>query len=92
MAQFPHCDPRVLHLPSNCQVCDMFPSLQEARKLWGIAFTDGPAADLPCPSLLRRPKHIIDQWPGNRADVREEVSDKPKLSPPVCWDSIDEDD
>lgn len=76
--QYPHCDPRILHAPGTCDVCDMHPDWQELREHWQIAFTgqtpkplaepswssEGPV--LPCPAdLIRGKSHAI--WGGNRA-------------------------
>jgi len=37
--QFPHCDPRILHAPGECEFCDDRPEWQQLRTGWGIAFT-----------------------------------------------------
>lgn len=42
IAQFPHCDSRVLHGPGECRYCDSHPEWQELRQAWGIAFTGQP--------------------------------------------------
>jgi hypothetical protein len=42
IAQFPHCDSRILHAPSECEYCDRHPEWQELREAWGIAFTGHP--------------------------------------------------
>ncbi len=49
LAQFPHCDQRVLHAPSDgCEFCNDRPEWQELRNAWGIAFTGHtPLASLP---------------------------------------------
>ena len=72
--RFPHCDQRVLHAPSECTYCDMFPIWQELRDNWGIAFTGhaAPAGGLPCPADHARPPGGPSDhrnWPGNRAVV-----------------------
>lgn len=68
MATMPHCDSRVLHAPSECKYCDAWPSWQEARKMWGIAFTGHEPQDgeIWCPSELHRSVETINLWPGNR--------------------------
>lgn len=79
--QFPHCDPKVLHKPGECQYCDAHPEWQELRKRWGIAYT-GHSDDsveaydwqgnkiqkplIPCPSEWDRPVEIIHRWGGNQ--------------------------
>lgn len=46
--RYPHCDPRILHKPGECEYCDKSPEWQELRKAWGIAFTGhDPARWLP---------------------------------------------
>ncbi len=65
---WPHCDPRVLHAPGTCEVCDEDPYLQEIRKVWSIAFSGEEAEEnqLPCPSTLFRTENHINAWYGNR--------------------------
>ena len=57
IAQFPHCDQRILHAPSECEFCDGHPEWQELRKAWGIAFTGyRPRITLPeCGKKVSRP-------------------------------------
>ena len=68
MITFPHCDPRVLHAPSEgCEVCNMHPDWQELRVTWKINFTGGRAHNfIACPSELERPIGTINRWAGNR--------------------------
>lgn len=48
IAQFPHCDSRILHAPGECEFCDRRSEWQELREAWGIAFTGHqPRAGLP---------------------------------------------
>ena len=69
IAQFPHCDSRVLHNFGECEFCDHYPEWQELRVAWGIAFTGWEPDDkeLPCPATLHRPVETINQWRGNVA-------------------------
>ena len=62
----PHCDPRVLHKPGECNICDTFPELQTARKKMMINFTGYKEEGFgPCPADATRPNsHHL--WPGNR--------------------------
>ncbi len=71
--QFPHCEPRILHAPGECEFCDRHPEWQELRKHWGIAFTGktpvlkGPQQmELPCPADFNRGA-THTQWGGNVA-------------------------
>lgn len=67
-AYMPHCDQRVLHAPGECEYCDEYPELQDARELWGINYTGGrDQAKLVCPSEMARPLDLINLWPGNQA-------------------------
>jgi len=68
----PHCDPRILHAPGECEVCDKYSDWQELRKLWGIAFTGKPPEarepfriELPCPADYNRGQNV-HRWFGNR--------------------------
>jgi hypothetical protein len=66
--QFPHCDPRILHAPTECEFCDMHPEWQQLRTLWRIAFTgyEPEGTELPCPAdYARGDKHT--RWHGNVA-------------------------
>lgn len=70
--QFPHCDPRVLHAPNECEFCDKHKLLQYLRQMWGIAFTGytPEGTELPCPAdNARGDKH--KQWFGNVAKTNE---------------------
>lgn len=76
MAGFPHCDPRILHAPGECEYCDRHPDRQELRRSWGIAFTGhapttaGWTRELPCPADHNRPAGGANdhrRWGGNRA-------------------------
>lgn len=68
MATMPHCDSAVLHAEGECEYCDEYPAWQEARKMWGIAFTGHipQKGELPCPSEVHRSHETIMQWPGNQ--------------------------
>lgn len=61
----PHCDQRILHAPGECKYCDDFDEWQEARELWGIAYTGHTPTDgqIPCPADVARP-------PGSESDHR----------------------
>lgn len=72
IAQFPHCDSRVLHAPRECEYCDEHPDWQELRRAWAINFTghhleatEYGGKYLPCPSEANRPLSLINQWDGN---------------------------
>jgi len=74
MRQFPHCDPRILHAPGECQFCDES-GLQEIRKTWGINFTNHDDGDrLPCPADVYRDPKLRDRWHGNRAATKEDLA------------------
>jgi hypothetical protein len=69
---FPHCDPRILHAPSECNFCDMHPAWQFLRLTWGIAFTGytPDAKELPCPAdNARGDSHKA--WPGNQSTTTD---------------------
>ena len=55
IAQFPHCDQRILHAPGECEHCDGHAEWQELRKAWGIAFTGHipKARQLQCGTVFR---------------------------------------
>jgi hypothetical protein len=79
---YPHCDPRVLHAPSECEYCDMHANWQQERLQSGVLFTNDernkPLIEaflttgrfegdlLPCPGMLAR-GDAIKLWGGNVA-------------------------
>ena len=66
-AEYPHCDPDVLHAPGTCRHCDMYPDRQAARMGLRINFTGGNVAGRSrCPSEGKRSRREIHAWPGNR--------------------------
>lgn len=86
IAQFPHCDQRILHAPSECEYCDGHPEWQALREAWGIAFTGHqPRAGLPrCHRLMR------DTFPGYGPDVRCEQprGHEDECRPYPAWDAM----
>jgi hypothetical protein len=71
MKQFPHCDERVLHAPSECEYCDRHPDWQALRDTWRVAFTGHPPAEgeTACPSDATRGLAGAHVWGGNRPYV-----------------------
>jgi hypothetical protein len=67
--QFPHCDPRILHAPSECEFCDLHPEWQYLRQIWGIAFTgwEPEYKELPDPATHARGYQNANAWSGNKA-------------------------
>lgn len=75
--QFPHCDPKVLHEPKACEVCDMYPDWQALRLVWGICFSGKLELNkMPDPATYARGLSWAE-WYGNRAspvlDLEEEL-------------------
>lgn len=74
---FPHCDPRVLHAPGECSICDGYSEWQQLRQAWGICFTGyEPESDreLPDPSTRLRPLETIEKWSGNTPVVTSQFN------------------
>ena len=68
MAQFPHCDARVLHAPGLCVYCDLYPDYQLARLETRVNFTGQSREGFSqCPAELERPLETIERWYGNVA-------------------------
>ncbi len=66
-APFPHCDSLVLHAPSTCEFCDMYPEAQQERVRQGINFTgENEPGKARCPAEKLRPAEQIHRWWGNR--------------------------
>lgn len=81
MMQFPHCDSRVLHSPTECEYCDRHGDWQFLREVWGIAFTGHPPKDgqVACPADRARPsgaQNDHQRWPGNVARPTEAVVER----------------
>lgn len=66
LGTIPHCDPRILHAPGECEFCDTHPDWQALRQVWGIAFTgyEPGETELPCPAMYARPE-MFERWGGN---------------------------
>jgi hypothetical protein len=75
IGQFPHCDQRILHAPSECEFCDKYQMWQGLRQAWGIAFTGyiPEGTELPCPADHARGEAHA-KWPGSGARPAEEKS------------------
>jgi hypothetical protein len=72
MAEFPHCDSRVLHAPGVCKFCDDFPNWQQQRVADKVNFTDEYDPDKRfCPSTDFRSPDVINKWGGNVAQGYE---------------------
>lgn len=81
----PHCDSRVLHAPGECEVCDKYPTWQELRFVWGIAFTgyEPDQNELPDPATYVRGEEV-NAWEGNKPQPpceKEEPKPGPYYSP-----------
>lgn len=62
----PHCDQSILHAPSVCEYCDLYPKRQRDRERQRINFTnEHDPHKAPCPSTHFRPDEMRDLWPGN---------------------------
>lgn len=85
LGPFPHCDPRILHAPGECEVCDEVPVWQELRFSWGIAFTgyEPDKNELPDPATNARGEEV-NTWDGNKPQPpceKEETKPGPYYSP-----------
>ncbi len=71
ITQFPHCDPRILHAPGECEYCDKHWEWQALREAWGIAFTGytPEGKELPDPATHARGFDNLNTWEGNKATV-----------------------
>ncbi len=64
---YPHCDPRVLHSPGVCTICDKYAALaQKLRKKSGVPFTDELAPGDPLLPGSERNRRSAEMWGGNR--------------------------
>ena len=74
-AQFPHCDSRVLHAPTECVYCDHYPEAQQERIDNKINFTGHHDTDKKmCPAESARALDNINRWGGNVAKKGDEDS------------------
>src|ERR1700686_5507339 len=71
ITQFPHCDPRILHAPTECSFCDEHSDWQFLRFQWGIAFTgwEPTEKELPDPATYARGYANANAWGGNKATI-----------------------
>jgi hypothetical protein len=73
MAEYPHCDSEILHLPKTCVYCDMYPRLQAVRIAARINFTnEEDPTKAPCPAVARR-GNSVNFWHGNVAQTIDDV-------------------
>lgn len=72
MAEFPHCDPLVLHAPGACIYCDKRPAAQQARVAAGVNFT----GEGPDPATAVRPLETIERWYGNTPKTLEDLAEE----------------
>jgi len=80
---YPHPDPLVLHRPSSCWVCDLYPQEQVFRSLLGINYTgEYDPTKLSCPAEKRRTLADINTQYNNTARTRQEDD--------VYWDEWNE--
>lgn len=86
IAQFPHCDSRVLHAPGTCTFCDKHPDWQELRRVWGIAYTGNLPTESEnlCPSDRVRGIGGAHVWGGNRPSTKIEQETIKKYCT-ECW-------
>ena len=65
--QYPHCDPRILHPPGECEYCDNS-GLQEIRRAWDMNFTtkNQDKKKSLCPAIKYRGLENCESWPRNR--------------------------
>lgn len=62
----PHCDPRVLHLPEECEFCAAATALQEERERLQVSNSGHANRRWPCPADVERGADSYHQWGGNR--------------------------
>jgi hypothetical protein len=75
LGQFPHCDPRILHAPGECEFCDEHTEWQALREVWKIAFTnyEPEEGELPCPANHARGDKC-NSWTGNKPRPKDRDS------------------
>jgi hypothetical protein len=79
LAEYPHCDQRVLHSPGQCTYCDMYPAKQQSRIEQKVNFTGQAFEGLsPCPADLARGIGQAHGWVGNRPKIEPSEIAKPK--------------
>jgi hypothetical protein len=87
IAQFPHCDQRILHAPEDgCKWCNHHPEWQALRKAWGIAFTGHqPRAGMP---LCKKP--MRDTFPGYGPGIvcQQPRGHEDECCPVPAWDAM----
>lgn len=71
----PHCDARVLHLPSECVYCAAATELQEERERLEISNTGHTNRKWPCPGDRERGLKSLNSWHGNRAQTKEQLEE-----------------
>lgn len=73
---FPHCDPRVLHLPSECMYCAAATELQDERAREGVSNTGHANRAWPCPADHARSSQSLNSWSGNRPWTADQLKER----------------
>lgn len=66
----PHCDPRILHAPDECDYCASAVNLQEERRRLDVCNSGRTDRKWPCPVEKARSLVGAHKWQGN-APVKE---------------------
>ncbi len=74
----PHCDSRILHLPSECGYCGDAKELQAERERLGVSNSGHANRAWPCPADQARAKAKYSAWHGNRAQTHEQADAEAK--------------
>lgn len=76
--RYPHCDPRVLHVPEECMFCAEAKELQEEREKLGVSNTGKNNRSWPCPADKARSSTSLNSWHGNRAMTEAQAEEERK--------------
>lgn len=88
IAQFPHCDQRILHAPGECEYCDGHPEWQALREAWGIAYT-GHAPRVTLPECGKTGSWAVgDTWKCRQAAGHDEGDNPTVHSPAAEWEAM----
>jgi hypothetical protein len=77
--RFPHCDARILHIPSDCVYCAKATWLQKEREDRGVSNTGHSNRSWPCPADKVRSKSSQNSWGGNRPKTNKDLEEEDKF-------------
>jgi hypothetical protein len=80
-SNYPHCEPRVLHHPSECVHCadEKYSPLHDFRERVGMNYTGHTDRPFPCIGENERGLKSINSWYGNISKTQAQLDEQSKM-------------